>query len=385
MWRKAAAVCLVLAPVALTVATGLDPALGDDQGYGIYRQHPAAIQWHSLLLHWAWVLFVPGFIGLLLPIRRRGAALAAIAWVAVILGLTTFSALMASDFALLAREQAGLTEAQLAAVDAHFESLPWPTWAWQVPGLAGWALSLVLVPLAAARARVISWWVAGLALAGTVLYLLFAIEPLPLCLAGPVVLVVAYGMGARQLIAHRDPIAFPRRAGNVALIAAPLALAVGTAFFLHLGWVLFVPAMLALAARGRHLTRIAAGVTILGLINFSGLMVGDYLDEANRAVLEPATVDRIDALMGGYATFSLGWVLPGMVLTLLGLVVVPVAAAVERAVRWWVPVLAGLGVAAFLVAPAGPLGVIGPLLMAAGFGAAALPATRTPRPVPAPV
>ena len=53
MWRKAAAVCLVTAPVALAVATCVDPALGEDQGYGIYREHPGATQWHSLLLHWA--------------------------------------------------------------------------------------------------------------------------------------------------------------------------------------------------------------------------------------------------------------------------------------------------------------------------------------------
>jgi hypothetical protein len=98
MWRKAAAVALVTAPIALTVSTGVDPALGDDQGYGVYRAHPDATQWHSLLLHWAWVLFVPGMLGLLTPIRTRGAVLARIAWVSVVLGLSTFAALMAMDF-----------------------------------------------------------------------------------------------------------------------------------------------------------------------------------------------------------------------------------------------------------------------------------------------
>nr|WP_221380450.1 hypothetical protein [Actinoplanes polyasparticus] len=79
MWRKVAAASLVLAPVALAVSTGIDPALGDDQGYGIYRRHPEATQWHSLLLHWAWVLCVPGFLGLLALVRRRGAVLAGVA------------------------------------------------------------------------------------------------------------------------------------------------------------------------------------------------------------------------------------------------------------------------------------------------------------------
>src|SRR5215218_1498013 len=122
MWRKAAAVCLVAAPVALTVATGVDPALGDDQGYGVYRAHPEATQWHSLLLHWAWVLFVPGLLGLLTPIRRRGAATARVAWVAVVIGLVTFSALMAFDFFLLALEQ-NLLDAQAQAVDERFQQL----------------------------------------------------------------------------------------------------------------------------------------------------------------------------------------------------------------------------------------------------------------------
>ena len=35
MWSRATAVCLVLAPIALAVSTGIDPALGDDQGYGV--------------------------------------------------------------------------------------------------------------------------------------------------------------------------------------------------------------------------------------------------------------------------------------------------------------------------------------------------------------
>src|SRR5215218_10802871 len=122
MWRKAAAVCLVAAPVALTVATGVDPALGNDPGYGVYRAHPDATQWHALLLHWAWVLFVPGLLGLLAPVRRRGAVLARVAWFAVVVGLVTFSALMAFDFFLLALEQT-LPDAQVQAVDERFQSL----------------------------------------------------------------------------------------------------------------------------------------------------------------------------------------------------------------------------------------------------------------------
>ncbi|GIE96616.1 hypothetical protein [Paractinoplanes rishiriensis] len=411
MWRKAAAASLVLAPIALAIATGVDPALGDDQGYGIYRAHPDATQWHSLLLHWAWVLFVPGLLGLLGPVRKRGAVLAAVAWVSVMIGLATFAALMAVDFALLAREQHGLTDAQLTAVDDQFGELGWATWGWQVPGLAGWALSLIVTPLAAARARVISWWVAGAVLAGTVLYLLFAISPVPLSLTGPVVLVVAYGIAAKQLLAGgpdrtAEPDTFGalrRRFGLVCLVAAPVSFAVGMAtvppgddivghpgltqasgFFLHLAWVLFVPAVLAIAGRAGRVTRVIAGVTVLGLLNFSGLMVGDYVDLANRQVLGAADADRLSEIMGGYVLFTAGWALPGMALALVGLVAVAISAGVERVLRWWVPALVVAGMAAFLLLGIGPLGVVGPVLLIGGFGAAAMALRRTPAEVPVP-
>ncbi len=398
MWRKAAAVCLVTAPLALAVATGVDPALGDDQGYGVYRQHPDATQWHSLLLHWAWTMFVPGLLGLLTPIRRRGAVLARIAWVAVVVGLVTFSALMAFDFFLLALEQT-LPDAQVRAVDERFLGLTWTVAGWQWPGLIGWGLSLILVPVAAARARVISWWTAAAALTGTALYFVFAISEVPVNLLGPVVLIGAYGYAARQLVRHRrvhtgEPdtfSAFRRRAGHIAMIAAPLSLAVGmatvpdttgdvadsvahptltqaSAFFLHLAWVLFVPAVLHVAAPARRGTRIAAGVTVLALINFSALMVGDSADLAARQVLDAATAQKVSDTFGALPLFAFGWALPGMVLTVLGLIAVLVGAAVDRLTRWWVAALGVAGVVAFLVLGLGWIGVLGPVLLLAAFG-----------------
>jgi hypothetical protein len=408
MWRKATAACLVLAPIALTVSTAVDPALGAVDEYGVYRAHPDATQWHSLLLHWAWALFVPGFLGLLAPVRRRGAVLAIFAWVATVVGLVTFAALMSADFALLSLEQqSGVTDAQLAAWDDRMADQTWAVLGWQQLGILGWGLALILTPIAAARARVINWWTACLALAGTVLYLLFAISPLPLCILGPVTLVVAYTMAARQLLGFRaagdEPGVFGRfreRAGRICMIAAPLSFAVGmatvppgspepgsilkhpdlgqaSAFFLHLAWVLFIPAVLTLAAPGRRVTRIAGALTVLGLINFSGLMFGDYLDLAARQSLGNTIADQAAETQGGYLTFSLGWVLPGMLLALLGLIVVAISAAVDRVVRWWVPALIGAGLAAFFLLGLGPIGVVGPLLLLGGFGAAAV-TMRTP-------
>jgi hypothetical protein len=408
------ALCLVLAPIALTVATAVDPALGDDQGYGIYRAHPDATQWHSLLLHWAWVLFVPGLLGLLIPIRKRGAVLARISWLAVVLGLVTFSALMAFDFVLLALEQ-NLPDGQVAEVDTAFQGMDWAVAGWQFPGLIGWALALLVTPVAAARARVISWWTAGAALLGAALYLLFAIEPLPLNITGPVVLIGAYGVAAWQLLRHRstdEPDTFGHfrhRLGQVCLYAAPIAFAGGmatvpdptgdgadslanpgltqaSAFLLHLGWVLFVPAVLALAERGRRFTRVTAWVAVIGLINFSALMLGDYADLAARQEVGAATADAMNETLGGYPLFAFGWVLPGMVLTFLGLLLVTLAAAYERVVSWWVPALTAAGLAGFFLLGLGPIGVVGPLLLLAGFGLAARGINRVaPVAEPAPI
>ncbi|MGA5299234.1 hypothetical protein ACPCHT_04865 [Nucisporomicrobium flavum] len=390
MWRKAAAVALVTAPIALAVATGVDPALGTGEVHGIYRAHPDATQWHSLLLHWAWVLFVPGMLGLLAPIRTRGAALARVAWVAVLLGLATFSALMVIDFFVLALEQ-NLPDAQAAAVTTRFEEQT-PTMAgWQWPGLAGWALSLVLVPVAAARGRVISWWTAGAALLGTVLYFLFAISPVPVNLLGPVVLAGAYGAAGWQLVTRRPEAgepdvfgAFRRRLSRICLYAAPAAFALGmltapaatsdrpvvlqlSALLLHLGWLLFVPAVLGIAARGRRFTRVAAGVTVVALLHFSALMVGDTADLAARQVLGDAAAGRVGETMGGFPLLAFGWALPGMALSLLGLIAVTVGAATDGLAGRWVPVLTVAGVAAFLVLAAGPAGVAGPLLIGVAF------------------
>jgi hypothetical protein len=417
MNRKFAAACLVAAPLALAVATAVDPALGDAPEHGVYRQHPDAILWHSVLLHWAWVLFVPGLLGLLAPVRRRGAVLAGVAWVAAVGGLVTFSALMSVDLAVLALEQT-VADADVTRVFDRFEGFVWGVAGWQVPGLLGWAVALVAGPLAAARARVVSWWTAGAALAGTALYFLFAIEPVPVSLSGPVVMLAAYGVAAVQLVRHKDSTepdrfgAFTFRAGLVCLVAAPVSFAIGmatipggsyetsafvthptatqaSAFFLHLAWLLFVPGVVALMRVGGRFTRIAGTVAVLGLINFSALMLGDYVDLAVRQVLGASVADEVARRTGEYALFNLGWVLPGMALALLGLIAVAVAAGVERLVPWWVPALAVLGFVAFFVAPPMPAtAVIGPLVLLVAFAllakAAATRLSSAPSSSPAP-
>ncbi|MDQ7904999.1 hypothetical protein RB614_10745 [Phytohabitans sp. ZYX-F-186] len=420
--RRAGLACLVAAPILLTAATAVDPALGDVEFAAAIAADPGAARLHTLLLHWSWVLFVPGLLALLAPIRRRGRVLATIAWPAAVLGLATFAGLTLSDyFGLAVLEVTDV--ATFERVEDQVGGYGWLAAGWQVPGLLGWALAPLLTPLAAARAGHTGWWYPAVALPGFVLYLLFAITEPPLSLAGPVLLTVANAVLAARLwarppagTAEDGPAPFRRTLGVVCLIGAPLALAAGmatlpggafhiaadfaadpaaaqaSAFFLHLAWLLFVPAVVEvtgrLTGRGWRLAQVAGAVALLGLLHFNGLMIGDYAALAAEQVLDPARVDAVTARVEGDASLSLGVAVPGMLGALLGLVLVPVAAARAGLVRWPVPVLAGAGVVAFFALTVGRVpGLVAPLLLLAAYGllarAVAAPAAK-PEPVPLP-
>ncbi|MFC0534064.1 hypothetical protein [Phytohabitans kaempferiae] len=422
--RRAGLICLVAAPILLTAATAVDPALGDVEFAPAIAADPAAARLHTLLLHWSWVLYVPGLLALLAPVRRRGRVLATIAWPAAVLGLATFAGLTLSDYFGLAVLEV-TDEATFAAVEDQVGGYGWLAAGWQIPGMLGWALALLVTPFAAARAGHAGWWYPAAAVPGFVLYLLFAIEEPPLSLAGPVLLVVAHAVLAVRLwspAAGDDTgaeqagfAAFRRTLGVCCLVGAPLALAAGmatlpggafhiatdmagdpaaaqaSAFFLHLAWLLFVPGIIELTGRltgrGWRLAQVAGGVAVLGLLHFNGLMLGDYAGIAAEQVLDPARAEAVAARVGEYASLSLGVVLPGMLCALLGLILVPVAAARGGLVRWPVPVVAGLGVVAFFALTVGRVpGLVAPALLLVAYGllarAVAAPAAR---PEPAPV
>ena len=133
---------------------------------------------------------------------------------------------------------------------------------------------------------------------------------------------------------------------------------------------LFIPGILALLPRiGSAFGFVAGGLAVLGLLHFSGLMIGDYLALAVEQALPSSTQDTVNALTGSYTLFAAAVALPGMVAALLGLILVPVAAARAGLVRWHVPVLTGLGVVAFLAMPLGRVsGMVAPLILLAGYG-----------------
>ncbi|GIF62187.1 hypothetical protein Ais01nite_02220 [Asanoa ishikariensis] len=396
--RRAGLLCLAVAPVLLLVATAVDPALGE----GAWETHvgadPEGAVWHTVLLHWAYVLFVPGFLSLLGPIHARGRVLGAIAWVATLVGLVTFAGLVLTDVTAIAVAET-VEPATFTAFEERVSTYTWMSAGWQLPGLVGWFVAFALTPVAAARAKVIGWWPAGAALAGFALYFLFAIEPVPLSLAGPAVLtaanivIVAKAWGT---VGGGAESTWKQKVGEACLVAAPVALAVGvatmpgtatridpfstdpqlaqaSAFFLHLSWLLFIPGMLAvvrrITGRGRVFAFVAGGIAVVGLLHWNGLMIGDYLALGVQQTLDPAQQAMVTTRTDGYAMFGLAVAIPGMAGALLGLILVPVAASRAGLVRWYVPVITGVGVVAFLMLTTGRVtGLVAPVLLLIGYG-----------------
>lgn len=380
--RRAGLLCLASASVLLLVATGVDPALGDADFAAAIAADPGAARLHSVLLHWSWVLFVPGLLSLLAPIRRRGRVLATVAWPITALGLATFAGLTLSDFFGLAVIDAS-DVATFERLEDHVGGFAWLAAGWQTPGFVGWLLSMLLVPLAAARAGLVGRWYPAGAIAGFLLYFLFAVESVPLSLTGPAVLTVTnVALAVRRWNDAPLPgedggfVAFRRAFGRWCLIGAPVALAVGfatmpgsafalddlsshpalaeaSAFFLHLGWLLFIPGVIEVAAvatgRGRRFRYVAVAVALLGLVHWNGLMIGDYASLGAEQLLTTAQVDEVNRVLESDTALVLGIQLPGMLGTLVGLILVPAAAARAGLVRRSAPVLAGLGVLAFFL------------------------------------
>ena len=409
MWRRRAGLlCLALSPVLLLAATAADP-LGDGEWYTLVGANPSRAILHTVLLHWAWVLLVPGIWALLSPIRDgRGKVLTRIVWVAATFGLATFAGLVLTDVTGVAVAETADAAANVR-MDEQVGSYPWLTWAWQLPGTIGWAVSLVLPGIAASRGRVLGWWYAAAAGAGGVLYFLFAIEP-GLSLLGPAVMMVANLVAVIRLWSAEVPDAAPdpfrQRIGIACLAAAPVALGVGaatmpggpthiaafssspglaqaSAFFLHLSWLLFIPGVLAVlrrVPRGRFAFT-AGAVALLGLLNFNGLMVGDYIALAAEQTLTPAQQEAATAATESYTLFPLAVAMPAMLLSLLGLILVPIAAARAGLVRWPVPVVTGVGVVAFLMLTTGRVtGLVAPVILLVGYGLLARALNRPPAP-----
>jgi hypothetical protein len=146
----------------------------------------------------------------------------------------------------------------------------------------------------------------------------------------------------------------------VAYGADPAAVDVA-AILLHQGALLMGVGMLlaglALAGRGRVLAGLGGALAALGFLDLSGSVAQDWFDAYLAAVLGP---DRALAL-GQQALdapgFTLGWVLPLVIGTTLGPLVLTAGLARAGLLGWWTLALPALAAGAFAASDAlGPAG-----------------------------
>ncbi|GLW24256.1 hypothetical protein Mame01_42990 [Microbispora amethystogenes] len=201
--RVAAGASLVLAPLCLLLGMAADPSEPGVEDPLVYAHNPGAVGVSATLLHYAWILWVPGVIGLVHLVRRKGVVLAHIAGVMAVLGLINFSALMISDFFdIVAYQMLPADQAEKLMQDA---AQPAMIAAWQMPGMIGSFLGLVLVAVAYARAGRAGWWFPAGVLAGILVWLFGASAwNLVLGLGGPVILLVVFGVVGVSMIRMRD-------------------------------------------------------------------------------------------------------------------------------------------------------------------------------------
>src|ERR1700754_3875644 len=102
--RRAAGSCLIAAPLLYIAGIVADPALrlGDPDAYGKY---PDQVGISAAVLHWSWVLLIPGIIGMIHLVRGRHVRFGWIAGGVALLGVVNFSALMLGDYFYARLEQ----------------------------------------------------------------------------------------------------------------------------------------------------------------------------------------------------------------------------------------------------------------------------------------
>ncbi|GAA2211243.1 hypothetical protein GCM10009850_067020 [Nonomuraea monospora] len=201
--RVAAGACLVLAPLCLLLGMVTDPTEPGPYDPLVYAENPGAVGVSATLLHYAWVLFVPGVIGLVHLVRRKGVVLANLAGAVTVIGLINFSSLMISDFFDI------VLYGSLPADQAHklMEEAAQPAMiaAWQLPGMIGSFLGLVLVAVAYARSGRAGWWFPAGVLGGIAVWLYGASQwNEVLGFGGPVILLLVFGYVGVSIIRMTD-------------------------------------------------------------------------------------------------------------------------------------------------------------------------------------
>lgn len=154
--RLFAGASMLAAPALYVTGIVLDPSLRSGNEPGAYGRHPEWVSASAAVLHWSWVILVPGIIGMVHLIRERAVLFGHIAGGLALLGVVNFSALMLGDFFYSRLEaEFGADEGSRLADEAY--AYAGATFGFQVPGFLG-LLGVLLLGLGLAYGRRAPWW-----------------------------------------------------------------------------------------------------------------------------------------------------------------------------------------------------------------------------------
>jgi hypothetical protein len=166
-FRRQAVIWAPLVSGALIVAAFfLDPDIGASgrELAQAYAEEPGRIQLSALSLRFAFALLILPAFWLVASVRERGAWLANIAGVFVVLGMTTLPGFLLTDFYDVAI-YGELGGDAWDRVDDRLNELPGAVFFF-ASGFFGFFLALPTALAAAWRARVLPWWPAAVIFAG---------------------------------------------------------------------------------------------------------------------------------------------------------------------------------------------------------------------------
>ncbi|WP_066375141.1 hypothetical protein [Herbidospora mongoliensis] len=163
-FRTVAGTSLLVVPVLYVAGLLIDPAIRAGGGIGYYGAHPGQVSISASVLHWSWVLLVPGILGMIHLARERTPVAAHVTGAIAVLGVINFSSLMLGDFVYSRLERAMEPEAGSALADLALGD-PGAEWGFRVPGFLGMLFVMVLA-LVMAYGKKAPWWAGPAMLVG---------------------------------------------------------------------------------------------------------------------------------------------------------------------------------------------------------------------------
>jgi hypothetical protein len=199
--RSAAGLCLLAGPLLIFAGDLVSPTTPDGtrEYLAFVAEHETAGIVSTLLFFGGLLLLVPGVLGSLAPIRRRGVVFAHLAAIVATVGLVAFAGLVTTSFYEIELAQSPSRDAAVAVYEGVEDS---PLVAFFAVGFLGTAVGLVLFAAAWLRAGLAPPWIPVLVLAGFVTIVAASNDVLGL--VGNGLLAVALGTVAVKVLRTPD-------------------------------------------------------------------------------------------------------------------------------------------------------------------------------------